>query len=37
MEWEALAQVFSYEFCKIFKNIFISRTPLDDFFCPIQV
>ena len=22
-----LAQVFSYEFCKIFKNIFFNRTP----------
>ena len=24
---ETLAQVFSYEFCKIFKNIFFNRTP----------
>ena len=25
---ESLAQVFSCEFCKIFKNIFLYRTPL---------
>ena len=25
---EALVQVFSYEFCKISKNIFLQRTPL---------
>ena len=29
---ETLAQVFSREFCEIFKNIFIYRTPPDDCF-----
>ena len=27
---ETLAQVFFYEFCEIFKNIFFHRTPLVD-------
>ena len=29
---ESLAQVFSGEFCEIFKNTFFYRTPLDDCF-----
>ena len=29
---EALAQVFSCEFCEISKNTFFHRTPLNDFF-----
>ena len=29
---ETLAQVFSCEFCEIFKNIFFNRTPPDDCF-----
>ena len=30
---ETLAQVFSWEFCKISKNTFSYRTPLNDCFC----
>ena len=32
---ETLAQVFSYEFCKIFTE-FLYKTPLDDCFCVIK-
>ena len=33
MKKETLAQVFSCKFCKISKNTFSYRTPLDDCFC----
>ena len=34
---EALAQVFSCEFCETFKNKFFYRTPPDDCFCTIII
>ena len=33
---ETLAQMFSCEFCEIYKNSFFNRTPLDDCFWKLQ-